>query len=86
MIAFFICPALFSLKEVSRIYPMFFSNNSAFTDLICIISLVTLKVKAFFSPRLLIVNSIADPTGPLINSTASLKDLPCTWVSLILTI
>ena len=37
---------------------MFSSNKSAFTDWIWIISLTILNVSAFFSPLLLIVNSI----------------------------
>jgi carboxyl-terminal processing protease len=36
------------------------------------------SVKAFCSPILLTVNSIPDPIGPLIKSTASLKDFPWT--------
>ena len=39
-------------------------------------TITTLNIKAFLSPRLRIVSSIPDPTGPLIKSTASLRDLP----------
>ena len=69
---------LFSLKEVSRIYPISPSITFDLTEVIFIISLVILKTIAFFSPTLLTVISISVPTGPLISSTASVKDFPWT--------
>ena len=48
----------------------------ASTDLISIISLLIVLINAFFLPFRLIVKFISDPTGPLINFTASINDLP----------
>jgi len=44
-----------------------------------------LKIKAFLTPLLLTVILISDHTGPLIISTASVSDLPWTWISFIFT-
>ena len=85
LIFFLIWLPLFSLKEVSLKYPMLLSIYFDFADSIFIISLVILKIIAFFTPLLLTVISISDPTGPLINSTASVSDLPWTWISFIFT-
>ena len=49
---------------------------SDLTEATFIMSLVITNVNAFFSPTRLTVISISVPTGPLIKSTASVKDLP----------
>ena len=57
-------------------YPTLSSISSDLTDFTSIISLIISNTKDFFSPILLMVISIGLPTGPLINSTASVSVFP----------
>ena len=49
LIFFCICSLLFSLKDVSLIYPILFSSMSALTDCISIISLIILNLRALLT-------------------------------------